>query len=61
MATRMQEEEEEDQEMGPILVDRLESCGINNSDVTKLKDGGFHTVEAAVTRNDEAADGNQGY
>ena len=48
MATRMQEEEDEDQEMGPILVDRLESCGINNSDVTKLKDGGFHTVEAVA-------------
>ena len=48
MATRMQEEEEEDQEMGPMLVDRLESCGINNSDVTKLKEGGFHTVEAVA-------------
>ena len=48
MATRMQEEEEEDQEMGPMMVDRLESCGINNSDVTKLKDGGFHTVEAVA-------------
>ena len=43
-----EEEEEEDQEMGPMMVDRLESCGINNSDVTKLKDGGFHTVEAVA-------------
>ena len=45
-AQQMMQEGEE--EFGPLEVARLESCGINNSDVNKLKEGGFHTVEAVA-------------
>ena len=45
-AQQMMQEGEE--EFGPLEVARLEPCGINNSDVNKLKEGGFHTVEAVA-------------
>ena len=30
-----------------MLIDRLEQCGINATDIKKLVAAGFHTVEAA--------------
>ena len=45
---RGDEEEDYEGEAGPMLVTKLESCGINASDVKKLQDGGFHTVESVA-------------
>uniref|UniRef100_A0A8C2BRN9 RAD51 recombinase n=1 Tax=Cyprinus carpio TaxID=7962 RepID=A0A8C2BRN9_CYPCA len=41
-------EVEEEEHFGPQPVSRLEQCGISNSDIKKLEDGGFHTVEAVA-------------
>ena len=35
-----------------LLVSRLEACGVNASDVKKLREGGFHTVESVMKHND---------
>lgn len=44
-ATR--QEEDDDMELGgPMLVSKLEEAGINASDIKKLVDAGFQTVEA---------------
>src|SRR6266571_5758904 len=43
-----QEEEEEYQVSGPLLVDKLQEAGIHPQDVKKLTDAGFHTVEAVA-------------
>lgn len=37
---------EEEEEAGPLPIQRLESQGINAADVKKLMEAGFHTVEA---------------
>ena len=34
------------QEAGPLPIQRLESHGVNASDVKKLMEAGFHTVES---------------
>lgn len=34
------------QASGPMLVTRLEACGINATDVKKLQEAGFYTVES---------------
>lgn len=34
------------EECGPIPIKRLESCGINATDVKKLMENGYHTVES---------------
>lgn len=51
MATAMQErqgeeEEEEEEDCGPILVSKLEQHGISTSDIKKLSEAGFYTVES---------------
>lgn len=43
---KMEAQEEED--IGPMLVSRLEQSGINASDVKKLMDAGYHTVESVA-------------
>lgn len=51
MAARQQEHEQqqvaqEEEGSGPQLIARLEECGISTGDIAKLRDAGFHTVEA---------------
>lgn len=41
-------EVEEEEHFGPQPVSRLEQCGISSSDIKKLEEGGFHTVEAVA-------------
>lgn len=43
-----QEEAVEDENLGPQLVSRLESHGISASDVKKLEDAGFFTIESVA-------------
>jgi hypothetical protein len=43
-----QEEEEQYQVSGPLLVDKLQEAGIHLQDIKKLTDAGFHTVEAVA-------------
>lgn len=43
-----QEEAVEDESLGPQLVSRLESHGISASDVKKLEDAGFFTIESVA-------------
>lgn len=43
-----QEEEEEYQVSGPLLVDKLQEAGIHIQDIKKLTEAGFHTVEAVA-------------
>ncbi len=43
-----QEEEEEYQVSGPLLVDKLQEAGIHLQDIKKLTDAGYHTVEAVA-------------
>ncbi|XP_018582815.1 DNA repair protein RAD51 homolog 1 isoform X2 [Scleropages formosus] len=40
--------EEEDESFGPQPLSRLEQCGISASDIKKLEDAGFHTIEAVA-------------
>jgi hypothetical protein len=47
----MQQEHEQDQileedQAGPLQINKLEECGISSSVISKLKEAGFHTVEA---------------
>ncbi|KAK0411440.1 hypothetical protein QR680_005653 [Steinernema hermaphroditum] len=44
MADILNEEEEEGSAFN--VIEKLEACGIHSSDVRKLKDAGFHTIEA---------------
>ncbi|KAG7331871.1 hypothetical protein KOW79_005840 [Hemibagrus wyckioides] len=39
---------EEDESFGPQPLNRLEQCGISASDLKKLEDAGFHTIEAVA-------------
>lgn len=50
MASKAMEMQEEDDEMevGPLLIQELEKCGVNNGDVAKLQGAGFHTVESVA-------------
>jgi len=43
--TQLMDEEEEQEQGGPMLVEQLEGAGIASSDIKKLKEAGFHTVE----------------
>ena len=46
-----QEEEQQAEEMeidGPTPIKALEEKGINNGDIKKLEEAGFHTVEAVA-------------
>ncbi|XP_016411254.1 LOW QUALITY PROTEIN: DNA repair protein RAD51 homolog A-like [Sinocyclocheilus rhinocerous] len=47
-ASRVEAGGEEEEHFGPQPVSRLEQCGISSSDIKKLEDGGFHTVEAVA-------------
>ncbi|KAI7850891.1 DNA repair protein RAD51 [Circinella umbellata] len=38
--------DEEEEDYGPLLISHLEQSGILSSDIKKLKDGGYYTVEA---------------
>jgi len=38
--------DEEEEQSGPILIEKLEGGGINNQDLKKLKENGFQTVES---------------
>jgi len=42
------EEEVENEQTGPMLISKLEECGINSADIKKLVDAGFQTVEAVA-------------
>lgn len=42
------EEEEEYQMSGPLLVNKLQEAGINPQDIKKLADNGLNTVEAVA-------------
>lgn len=44
----VQDEAGAEEPAGPVLVERLESCGISAGDVAKLKEAGFYTVEAVA-------------
>eukprot|EP00002_Diphylleia_rotans_P038194 TRINITY_DN865_c0_g1_i1.p1 TRINITY_DN865_c0_g1~~TRINITY_DN865_c0_g1_i1.p1 ORF type:complete len:337 (-),score=71.08 TRINITY_DN865_c0_g1_i1:192-1202(-) len=43
-----EETEEEEVESGPMPISRLEQCGISATDVKKLQEAGFHTVESVA-------------
>ena len=43
-----QEQEEEVQFSGPLLVEKLAECGITPQDIKKLTEAGLHTVEAVA-------------
>ena len=43
-----QEENDEYQITGPLLVNKLLEAGINANDIKKLADAGLHTVEAVA-------------
>ncbi|CAG13017.1 unnamed protein product, partial [Tetraodon nigroviridis] len=45
---RGQAEVEEEENFGPQPLCRLEQCGISASDIKKLEDAGFHTIEAVA-------------
>jgi len=45
---RVEEEAFEDENLGPQLVTRLEAHGIGSSDIKKLEEAGFYTVEAVA-------------
>lgn len=36
------------QSMGPLPIDKLEGAGINASDIKKLQEGGYYTVESVL-------------
>ncbi|XP_043961632.1 DNA repair protein RAD51 homolog B isoform X1 [Gambusia affinis] len=46
--TRAEVETEEEENYGPQPLSRLEHCGISASDIKKLEDAGFHTIEAVA-------------
>lgn len=35
--------------MGPLSIDKLEGAGINVSDIKKLQEGGYFTVESVLS------------
>ena len=45
---QLNQEEEMDEQFGPLLVKVLEQHGITAADCKKLQDAGFYTVEAVV-------------
>jgi DNA repair protein RAD51 len=45
---RVEEDEFEDENLGPQLVTRLEGHGISAADIKKLEEAGFYTVEAVA-------------
>ncbi|KAM6954743.1 DNA repair protein RAD51 homolog 1 [Aplochiton taeniatus] len=45
---RVEAEVEEEESFGPQPLSRLEQCGISGSDIKKLEDAGFHTIEAVA-------------
>jgi hypothetical protein len=40
--------DDEEGEMGPMLIDRLQEHGVNAKDIERLKERGFHTVESVA-------------
>ncbi|XP_066992059.1 DNA repair protein RAD51 homolog 1 [Anabrus simplex] len=44
----LQQQEEDVDEFGPQLINKLESHGISAADVKKLEEAGYHTVEAVA-------------
>ncbi|SPQ97444.1 DNA repair protein RAD51 like protein [Plasmodiophora brassicae] len=45
---QQQQGQEEEEDRGPTLIEKLETRGLNAADIKKLKDAGFHTVEAVA-------------
>uniref|UniRef100_A0A672GDL0 RAD51 recombinase n=1 Tax=Salarias fasciatus TaxID=181472 RepID=A0A672GDL0_SALFA len=45
---RVEAEVEEEENFGPQPLSRLEQCGISASDIKKLEDASFHTIEAVA-------------
>ena len=45
---QLNQEEEMDEQFGPLLVKVLEQHGITAADCKKLQDAGFYTIEAVV-------------
>jgi DNA repair protein RAD51 len=46
--TEIRDEEEEQEQFGPLLVGILEQQGVSAADVRKLQEAGFYTVESVV-------------
>lgn len=44
----LQQVEEQTERSGPIAIARLEEFGINSTDIKKLVEAGYHTVEAVA-------------
>ncbi|KAF7339516.1 DNA repair protein RAD51-like protein [Mycena sanguinolenta] len=47
-ASQQEQEEDEQQFSGPILVNKLQEAGINANDIKKLMEAGLNTVESVV-------------
>ncbi|TNN38330.1 DNA repair protein RAD51 A [Liparis tanakae] len=45
---RVEAEAEEEESFGPQPLSRLEQCGVSASDIKKLGEAGFHTIEAVA-------------
>lgn len=41
-------EEEYEESLGPLVIQKLEQVGISSTDIKKLQDAGYHTVEAVA-------------
>ena len=48
VAQQQNEECADDEQFGPLLVNKLEGQGISANDVKKLQEGGYYTVEAVA-------------
>mmetsp|Transcript_12758 Transcript_12758/g.14002 ORF Transcript_12758/g.14002 Transcript_12758/m.14002 type:complete len:338 (+) Transcript_12758:129-1142(+) len=48
MQEHREEDMEEDEMRGPMLVVKLEECGINANDIKKLTEAGHHTIESVI-------------
>ena len=46
MQEQMRDMDVEDRSSGPIPLEKLEGAGINASDIKKLQEGGYYTVES---------------
>ncbi|KAI8898752.1 DNA repair protein RAD51-like protein 1-like protein [Globomyces pollinis-pini] len=46
MAEMIHEQEEEELQFGPLPIAKLQESGLSAGDIAKLKDGGYHTIEA---------------
>jgi len=45
---QIEQEEQSDEESGPMAIVKLEQCGISSSDIKKLQENGYHSVESVA-------------